>query len=150
MTFSRPTALRKIALIPELLDAQGAMSKHDVAICLGVVARTAQTYLAELKRRDAIHVDHFVERVGGGTPMAMWVSGPEPDGYVTPTLPACSPREDARTRRARRRAEQAALRRALREAPPPPPAPKSHFDIDCPWHRCLWNMVTLTTKESHD
>lgn len=142
MTFTRPAALRKIAEIPGLLEKEGPMSKHDLAKRLGVVSRTAQTYLAELKRRDEIHIVHLAARTNGGTPVAVWANGSEPDGYVAPVLraPADPNREDARTRRARRRAEAAASKQRK--------STHTAITITCPWHVFFWNMVNVSRKNT--
>lgn len=142
MTFTRPVAIRKIGEIPTLLEREGAMTKHQLAKRLGVVSRTAQTYLAELKRRGKIHVASYSARTNGGTLVAVWTYGPEPDGFVAPVtrLPEDLTREDAKARRARRRAEAAARQRKEKKAGP-------QFDpFGDPLHIAIWNIVNYPRK----
>lgn len=137
MTFTRPAALRKIEQIPGILEKQGPMSKHQLAKRLGVVPRTAQTYLAELKRRNLIHVSLYVVRTGGGIPVSVWASGPEPEGYVVPVQPAPTKPKAPRVRRTSR---SSASKR--------PGVSVEQVIASCPWHRYFWNMVNVSSKET--
>lgn len=111
MSFTRQVARRKLALIPAILEKQGPMTKHQVAAEIGAVARTAQTYLVELERRDLVHVARLVKQVRGGTPVSLWGAGPKPYANYEPLVQGLEPKRKNRVKRDRSREGRLAYER---------------------------------------